>query len=64
MKEHTGRIIHLDQDNKFGLLKSEIDSDNYYFKTMVLHGDIQLNDRVTFTIENKDEGEFTKTNMG
>ena len=40
MKEHTGRIIHLDRDNEFGLLKSEIDSDNYYFKTIVLHGDI------------------------
>jgi hypothetical protein len=55
MQEHIGRIIHLDRDNKFGLLKSEIDSDNYYFKTIVLHGDIQLNDRVTFTIRNKDE---------
>lgn len=58
MQEHTGRVIHIDRNMKFGFIDSEIDNNRYYFKTFSLHGEIELNDRVAFLTEYKNEKQY------
>ena len=56
--ENIGTIIKLDRDQGYGFITSDIDNNNYYFKTGSLRGDICLNDQVAFNILHIEEKQY------
>jgi cold shock CspA family protein len=58
LPEYHGKIKMIDKSKGFGFIKSEIDNVDYYFKTPSLQEEIQLNDKVAFLLENKNERQF------